>query len=256
MDRKILAVGMIGLSLSLLVACGDKTNTQEPQQESDQSVIQQSDQQPMEVKQEAPANQDGASPEATTLGIVGAVDGSGETEESVPVDGIGEVETVGEVGTDELFTEVEETVYAISTVNIRASWSVDSDKLGSLTSGDSLTRIGIGIAGTEAEIWSKVVLSDGSIAYVGSSYLSTTKPVQQQQVTQQPVEQSQPEEQSTEVEEEKPAEPPAQQAPQNQAQTPPEAQEKLDDLIKNGNIWQDEDGVWHTNGKSEVYRLS
>lgn len=184
MDRKILAVGMIGLSLSLLVACGDKTNTQEPQQESDQSVIQQSDQQPMEVKQEAPANQDGASPEATTLGIVGAVDGSGETEESVPVDGIGEVETVGEVGTDELFTEVEETVYAISTVNIRASWSVDSDKLGSLSSGDSLTRIGIGIAGTEAEIWSKVVLSDGSIAYVGSSYLSTTKPVQQQTQTQ------------------------------------------------------------------------
>lgn len=170
MNRKILVVGMIGLSLSLLVACGDKTKTQEPSNETDQSAIQQSEPQaqPMEVKQEIPA-------ESKPTETAEPEEPANQEEASTEDDTLDEID---------LFTEVEETVYAISTVNIRASWSTDSDKLGSLTSGDSLTRIGIGIAGTEAEVWSKVVLSDGSIAYVGSSYLSTTKPATQQQTQQ------------------------------------------------------------------------
>lgn len=70
-----------------------------------------------------------------------------------------------------------EVVYAVDTVNIRASYSVNSDKLGSLSRGQSITRIGIGI--NDAEGWSKVQLSDGTIAYMVSSYLSTTKPATQ-----------------------------------------------------------------------------
>lgn len=78
-----------------------------------------------------------------------------------------------------LFVDCNEVVYAVDQVNIRASYSVDSNKLGSLARGQSITRIGNGIQGTEAEGWSKVQLSDGTIAYMVSSYLSTTKPTTQ-----------------------------------------------------------------------------
>lgn len=79
----------------------------------------------------------------------------------------------------QLFVDCNEVVYAVDQVNIRAGYSVDSNKLGSLSRGQSITRIGNGIQGTEAEGWSKVQLSDGTIAYMVSSYLSTTKPTTQ-----------------------------------------------------------------------------
>lgn len=79
----------------------------------------------------------------------------------------------------ELFTEVNEQVWATGTVNIRASYTADSDKLGSLSVGQSVTRTGTSIAGTEAEGWSRVELSDGSTAYVSNQYLSATKPAVQ-----------------------------------------------------------------------------
>lgn len=68
------------------------------------------------------------------------------------------------------FTEVNETVYATTSVNVRASYSADSDKVGSLSSGASVTRTGVGDNG-----WSKIIYGD-SVAYVSSDYLSTTKP--------------------------------------------------------------------------------
>ena len=94
-------------------------------------------------------------------------------------DGAGIFEGSGSVEV-ELFTEVNETVYATGTVNIRASYTADSDKLGSLSVGQSVTRTGTSIAGTEAEGWSRVELSDGTTAYISNKYLSTTKPVAQQ----------------------------------------------------------------------------
>lgn len=68
------------------------------------------------------------------------------------------------------FTEVNETVYATTSVNVRASYSADSDKVGSLSSGASATRTGVGDNG-----WSRIVYGD-SVAYVNSDYLTTTKP--------------------------------------------------------------------------------
>ena len=99
-----------------------------------------------------------------------------ETEDTQPPE-----ETESEVEQVQLFTDCNETVYATGTVNIRASYTADSEKLGSLNKGDSTTRTGIAIAGTEAEGWSRIQLSDGSIVYVSNQYLSTTKPVVQQQ---------------------------------------------------------------------------
>ena len=86
----------------------------------------------------------------------------------------------------QLFTEVNETVYATGTVNIRASYTTDSEKLGSLSVGQSVTRTGTAITGTEAEGWSRIQLSNGNIVYVSNKYLSTTKPVVQQQQTSKP----------------------------------------------------------------------
>ena len=103
-----------------------------------------------------------------------------ETEDTQPPE-----ETESEVEQVQLFTDCNETVYATGTVNIRASYTADSEKLGSLNKGDSVTRTGTAITGTEAEGWSRVELSDGTVAYISSKYLSTTKPVVQQQQQQQ-----------------------------------------------------------------------
>ena len=84
----------------------------------------------------------------------------------------------------QLFTEVNETVYATGTVNLRSGPSTAHDKVGSLNKSDSVTRVGIGTA--DAEGWSRIQLSDGSLVYVSNKYLSTTKPVVQQQQTSKP----------------------------------------------------------------------
>lgn len=80
----------------------------------------------------------------------------------------GETPVTEEVGPK--FTEVNETVYATTSVNVRASYSADSDKVGSLSSGASTTRTGVGDNG-----WSRIIYN-GNEAYVSSDYLTTTKP--------------------------------------------------------------------------------
>lgn len=163
----------VALSLALMLGmagCGGQQAQQELQ-EPDQGKVQQSEPasttpqfESMEVKNE----NDTAMPLADLEDI--------EPEEA---DGAGIFEGSGSVEV-ELFTEVNETVYATGTVNIRASYTADSDKLGSLLVGQSVTRTGTSIAGTEAEGWSRVELSDGTTAYISNKYLSTTKPVAQQ----------------------------------------------------------------------------
>ena len=102
-----------------------------------------------------------------------------ETEDTQPPE-----ETESQEDEVQLFTEVNETVYATGTVNLRSGPSTAHDKVGSLNKSDSVTRVGIGTA--EAEGWSRIQLSDGSLVYVSNKYLSTTKPVVQQQQTSKP----------------------------------------------------------------------
>ena len=109
-----------------------------------------------------------------------------ETEDTQPPEETESEEVESQVEQVQLFTDCNETVYATGTVNIRSSWSAESEKLGSLNKGDSATRTGTAIAGTEAEGWSRIQLSDGSLVYVSNKYLSTTKPVVQQQQTSKP----------------------------------------------------------------------
>ena len=170
MKQRILISGLSLLLTFSLAGCGGQQAQQEPQ-EPDQAKVQQTEPastmppvESMEVKSES----DTPIPLADLEDI--------EPEEA---DGAGTFEGSGSVEV-ELFTEVNETVYATGTVNIRASYTADSDKLGSLLVGQSVTRTGTSIAGTEAEGWSRVELSDGTTAYISNNYLSTTKPVTQQ----------------------------------------------------------------------------
>ena len=170
MKQRILICGLSLLLTFSLAGCGGQQAQQEPQ-DPDQRKVQQSEPasttppvESMEVNNE----NDTAKPltelediEPKEAGGAGTFEGSGSVEV-------------------ELFTEVNETVYATGTVNIRASYTADSDKLGSLSVGQSVTRTGTSIAGTEAEGWSRVELSDGTMAYISNKYLSTTKPVTQQ----------------------------------------------------------------------------
>ena len=172
----------VALSLALVLGmagCGGQQAQQEPQ-EPDQGKVQQSEPastippvESMEVKNE----NDTAKP-LTEL----------EDIEPKEADGAGILEGAGNAESDleevDPFTEVNETVYATGTVNLRSGPSTAHDKVGSLNKSDSVTRVGIGTA--DAEGWSRIQLSDGSLVYVSNKYLSTTKPVVQQQQTSNP----------------------------------------------------------------------
>ena len=179
MKQRILICGLSLLLTFSLAGCGGQQAQQEPQ-DPDQGKVQQSEPasttppvESMEVNNE----NDTAKP-LTEL----------EDIEPKEADGAGILEGAGNAESDleavDPFTEVNETVYATGTVNLRSGPSTAHDKVGSLNKSDSVTRVGIGTA--EAEGWSRIQLSDGSTVYVSNSYLSTTKPVVQQQQTSKP----------------------------------------------------------------------
>ena len=162
MKQKVLISGLSLLLTFSLAGCGGQQAQQEPQepkQEVQQSgaISTEPPAEPLEVKQEVV-------PTAT------AVPSEADPAEEVADQQEDLTEAV------QLFEDCNETVYATGTVNIRASYTADSEKLGSLNKGDSVTRTGTAIAGTEAEGWSRIQLSDGSIVYVSNKYLSTSKP--------------------------------------------------------------------------------
>lgn len=74
------------------------------------------------------------------------------------------------------FRDVNETVYATeSGINVRSSHSTSSSAIGTLNTGDKLTRTGIATNTVDGIKWSRVTYN-GQTAYVSSSYLSTEKP--------------------------------------------------------------------------------
>lgn len=84
-----------------------------------------------------------------------------ELEDSEPIPTISENETN--------FTQVNETVYATTNVNIRTAPTVDSESVGMLLRYSGLNRIGI------SDEWSKVIYNDQE-CYIASDYLSTQEP--------------------------------------------------------------------------------
>ena len=168
MKKALIYALALALALSL-TACG-QPKAEQPMDPAPSTSAPEPIATPEPIKDTAPEPE----PEQTPAAPV-------ETEDTQPPE-----ETESQEDEVQLFTDVNETVYATGTVNIRSSWSAESEKLGSLNKGDSATRTGTAIAGTEAEGWSRIQLSDGSLVYVSNKYLSTTKPVVQQQQTSKP----------------------------------------------------------------------
>ena len=149
MKQRILICGLSLLLTFSLAGCGGQQAQQEPQ-DPDQGKVQQSEPasttppvESMEVNNE----NDTAKP-LTEL----------EDIEPKEADGAGILEGAGNAESDleevDPFTEVNETVYATGTVNLRSGPSTAHDKVGSLNKSDSVTRVGIGTA--EAEGWSRI----------------------------------------------------------------------------------------------------
>lgn len=167
MKKMLIYALALALALALsLTACG-QPNAEQPTDPAPSTSVPEPIAPPEPIKDPAPESE----PEQTSAAPV-------ETEDTQPPE-----ETESQEDEVQLFTDVNETVYATGTVNIRASYTTDSEKLGSLSVGQSVTRTGTAIAGTEAEGWSRIQLSDGSTVYVSNKYLSTTKPVVQQQTS-------------------------------------------------------------------------
>ena len=166
MKKTLIYALALALALSL-TACG-QPKAEQPTDPAPGTSTQEPIATPEPIKDTAPEPK----PEQTPAAPV-------ETEDTQPPE-----ETESQEDEVQLFTEVNETVYATGTVNLRSGPSTAHDKVGSLNKSDSVTRVGIGTA--EAEGWSRIQLSDGSTVYVSNKYLSTTKPVVQQQQTSKP----------------------------------------------------------------------
>ncbi|NBI11316.1 SH3 domain-containing protein [Colidextribacter sp. OB.20] len=168
MKKALIYALALALALSL-TACG-QPKTEQPTDPTPSTSAPETIATPEPIKDTIPE----IAPEQTPAAPV-------ETEDTQPPEETESEEVESQVEQVQLFTDCNETVYATGTVNIRASYTADSEKLGSLNKGDSVTRTGIAIAGTEAEGWSRIQLSDGSTVYVSNKYISTTKPAPQQQ---------------------------------------------------------------------------
>ena len=154
-SNRIAALALTGVMVLGLVACSP--TDPEPTDTSTPEVTEPAD--TSEPEQTAPAEPDDQEPQET-------VEPTADTEPVEP--------TTTEI--PDLFTSVNETVYATTTVNVREGFSADTDKVGSLGKGQSIKRVGIGTG--DAEGWSEVEFN-GQTAYISSDYLSLTKPAAQ-----------------------------------------------------------------------------
>ena len=92
--------------------------------------------------------------------------------ESEPVETEETMEPTESVSEEIEITEMNETMYAVTNVNIRSEASTDSDKVGALSTGESILVTGV----TADELWYRVEEGE-TIGFVSSEYLSLDKPV-------------------------------------------------------------------------------
>lgn len=175
MKKKLTAAAVIVAALALILAvsmlgCSKDTTAAEEKTEktvSTENVETVQDTETQEDKGEAPTvEQPSAKAEAE--------DTSSEEEPKEAAEDTESDTTETEQASQpvELFSAVNETVYATTTVNIRDTYSVNGNQLGSLSTAQSATRTGIGTG--EADGWSRIEFN-GQAAYVSSDYLSTVK---------------------------------------------------------------------------------
>lgn len=154
--KKAIIYGMsLALILSMTACGGSNDNAADKSQDTSTPEVSQS----VESSTPTPEQTTQTAPETTpTPGSVSTPD---------------QADTSDSKETESLFTETDETLYATTTVNVRSSYSTNSDKLGSLTKAQSVKCTGIGTGAAAG--WSRIEFN-GKVAYVSSDYLSTTKP--------------------------------------------------------------------------------
>ena len=154
--KKAIIYGMsLALILSMTACGGSNENAADKSQETSTPEVSQS----MESSTPTPEQTTQTAPETTPA----------PESDSTPA----QENTAAPQETDSQFTDCSETMYATTTVNVRSSYSTNSDKLGSLSKAQSVTRTGIGTGAAAG--WSRIEFN-GKVAYVSSDYLSTTKP--------------------------------------------------------------------------------
>lgn len=148
--KKAIIYGMsLALILSMTACGGSNENAADKSQETSTPEVSQS----MESSTPTPEQTTQTAPETTPAPVV--------------------VTPAPTQQKEQLFTDCSETMYATTTVNVRSSYSTNSDKLGSLTKAQSVKRTGIGTGAAAG--WSRIEFN-GKVAYVSSDYLSATKP--------------------------------------------------------------------------------
>lgn len=161
MKKSLIFVLSLSLALSLTACGGSNDNAADSQDTSTPEVSQSVETTAPDVEQATQTTQE-TTPDTAETPPVSQVETqpTAQSQEETPVP----------EETGPKFTEVNETVYATTSVNVRSSYSADSDRVGGLSAGASATRTGVGDNG-----WSRIVYGDG-VAYVNSDYLTTTKP--------------------------------------------------------------------------------
>lgn len=148
--KKAIIYGMsLALILSMTACGGSNENAADKSQETSTPEVSQS----MESSTPTPEQTTQTAPETTPAPVV---------ETPAPTQ-----------QKEQLFKDCSETMYATTTVNVRSSYSTNSDKLGSLTKAQSVKCTGIGTGAAAG--WSRIEFN-GKVAYVSSDYLSATKP--------------------------------------------------------------------------------
>ena len=151
--KKAIIYGMsLALILSMTACGGSNENAADKSQETSTPEVSQS----MESSTPTPEQTTQTAPETTPTPESVSTPARDDTTEQ-----------------EQLFTDCSETMYATTTVNVRSSYSTNSDKLGSLTKAQSVKRTGIGPGAAAG--WSRIEFN-GKVAYVSSDYLSATKP--------------------------------------------------------------------------------
>ena len=151
--KKAIIYGMsLALILSMTACGGSNENAADKSQETSTPEVSQS----VESSTPAPEQTTQTAPETTPTPESVSTPARDDTTEQ-----------------EQLFTDCSETMYATTTVNVRSSYSTNSDKLGSLTKAQSVKRTGIGTGAAAG--WSRIEFN-GKVAYVSSDYLSATKP--------------------------------------------------------------------------------
>ena len=173
--RTVLLIGLLGcLMFTTIQGCG------QPAEEETVSVVEETVSESIEestVSEETTASEEEATEEIEESSVEETVPIETETttETEVPT----ETETIEEVS----ITEMDATMYATTGVNVRESYSAESNKLKAVGTGEAVHVTGQTADGS----WYRIEDTEAGEGFISAQYLSTEKPVIVQPAPSEPV---------------------------------------------------------------------